>query len=162
MSFLTKKIVTFKIDGKEVAAPEGIPILDVAQQNGFEITNLCFNRKLKPFAACRTCMVEVHDKDGNKKLVYLTLDQENNPGNPLLLHEEPIYMDEKIVGKTSSGQYSFYYKKSISMGHITLAETFNLNEIKNNKFEIEVAKKRYLARLNIEPLHDAKNILIRK
>ena len=48
------------------------------------------------------------------------------------------------------------------MGHITLAETFNLNEIKNNKFEIEVAKKRYLARLNIEPLHDAKNILIRK
>ena len=53
MSITARKIVSFKIDGKEFQAPEGIPILDAAQQNGFEISNLCFNRKLKPFAACR-------------------------------------------------------------------------------------------------------------
>ncbi|MBI29658.1 MAG: sarcosine dehydrogenase [Pelagibacteraceae bacterium] len=133
------------------------------EENPFEVgLNMFVSFKKREKFIGREKMESIEKKGCNKKLVYLTLDQENNPGNPLLLHEEPIYMDEKIVGKTSSGQYSFYYKKSISMGHITLAETFNLNEIKNNKFEIEVAKKRYLARLNIEPLHDAKNILIRK
>ena len=71
-------------------------------------------------------------------------------------------MDGKIVGKTSSGQYSFNYKKSISMGHITLDDNFRVNEIKDRKFEIEVAKKRYEAHINIKPLHDPKNILIKK
>ena len=69
MSIVAKKICNFKINDKEVTAPEGMPILDAAQRNGFQITNLCFNRKLKPFAACRTCMVEVKD-DGKKELVY--------------------------------------------------------------------------------------------
>ena len=98
----------------------------------------------------------------NKKLIYLTLSQDNPPGEPLLLHEEPIYMDNKIVGKTSSGVYSFNYKKSISMGHIKLDEIFNLNDISKNTFEIEVAKKRYKAEFNLQPIHDAKNILMRK
>ena len=102
-------------------------------------------------------------KEGcSKRLVYLTLEKQNNPGNPLLLHEEPIYMDNKIVGKTSSGQYSFNYNKSISMGHVRLNENFKLNDIKNNQFEIEVAKKRYEAKINLQPLHDPKNILIKK
>ena len=69
MSIVAKKICNFKINDKEVTAPEGMPILDAAQRSGFQITNLCFNRKLKPFAACRTCMVEVKD-NGKKELVY--------------------------------------------------------------------------------------------
>ena len=107
-------------------------------------------------------MESIHITGCNKRLIYLTLKKEDNPGNPLLLHEEPIYMNNKIVGKTSSGQYSFNYKKSMSMGHITLKENFKLNDIQNNNFEIEVAKKRYEAKLNLKPLHDPKNILIKK
>ena len=67
-----------------------------------------------------------------------------------------------LVGKTSSGVYSFNYKKSISMGHVKLDEIFKLSDITNNSFEIEVAKKRYKAELNLQPMHDAKNILIKK
>ncbi|MFQ5717432.1 MAG: molybdopterin-dependent oxidoreductase, partial [Nitrospinales bacterium] len=66
---VAKKTVNFKINDKAVKAPEGTPILEAAKRNGFEITNLCFNRKLKPFAACRTCMVEMRT-NGNKELVY--------------------------------------------------------------------------------------------
>ena len=55
-------------------------------------------------------------------------------------------MNNKIVGKTWAGQYSCNYKKSMSMGHITLKENFKLRDIENNKFEIEVAKKRYEAK----------------
>ncbi|MFQ5673728.1 MAG: molybdopterin-dependent oxidoreductase [Nitrospinales bacterium] len=69
MTTATQKIVTFKIDNREVKAREGIPILEAAKQNGFEITNLCYNQKLKPFAACRTCMVEMRS-NGDKELVY--------------------------------------------------------------------------------------------
>ena len=110
----------------------------------------------------REVMESIHKTGCDKRLVYLTLEKEDSPGNPLLLHEEPIYMNNEIVGKTSSGQYSFNYKKSMSMGHITLKENFKLSDIQNNDFEIEVAKKRYGAKLNLTPLHDPKNILIKK
>ncbi|MFQ5450543.1 MAG: molybdopterin-dependent oxidoreductase [Nitrospinaceae bacterium] len=69
MSTVVKKTIQFKINGKEVSAPEGTVILEAAKQHGFEITNLCYNRKLKPFAACRTCMVETRT-NGEKDLVY--------------------------------------------------------------------------------------------
>jgi formate dehydrogenase alpha subunit len=69
MSTAAKKEVHFKIDGKEITAPDGTVILDVAKRNGIPITNLCSHRNLKPFAACRTCMVEVTD-NGKKQLVY--------------------------------------------------------------------------------------------
>ena len=34
--------------------------------------------------------------------------------------------------------------------------------IQNNNFEIEVAKKKYSAKLEFKPLHDPKNILLKK
>jgi formate dehydrogenase (NADP+) alpha subunit len=70
MSTVVKKIVNFKINGEEASAPEGTVIIEVAKQHGVEITNLCYNRKLKPFAACRTCMVDIRTPEGNKELVY--------------------------------------------------------------------------------------------
>ena len=69
MSTVVKKTINLKIDGKDVTAKEGTVILEAAKQHGFEVTNLCYNRKLKPFAACRTCMVETVT-DGEKDLVY--------------------------------------------------------------------------------------------
>tara|TARA_Y100000590_G_C14846885_1_gene686118 strand:- start:48 stop:506 length:459 start_codon:yes stop_codon:yes gene_type:complete len=101
-------------------------------------------------------------KDCNKRLVFLTLENSENPGSPLLLHEEPIYMNNKIVGKTTSGNYSFYFKKNMSIGLIKLDDNFKIKDLINNQFEIEVAKKRYEAKLNLEPLHDPKNKYIRE
>lgn len=69
MSTVVKKTINVKIEGKEVSAPEGTVILEVAKQQGYDVSNLCYNRKLKPFAACRTCMVETV-VDGKKELVY--------------------------------------------------------------------------------------------
>ena len=70
MSTVVRKTINFKINGKDVSAPEGTLIIEVAKQHGFEITNLCYNQKLKPFAACRTCMVDVRGPDGKKEMVY--------------------------------------------------------------------------------------------
>ena len=69
MSTVSKKNCDINIDGKEVTVPEGTVILEACNQNGVPVSNLCYNRKLKPFAACRTCMVETI-VDGKKELVY--------------------------------------------------------------------------------------------
>jgi len=70
----------------------------------------------------------------------------------LLLHDEPIYCDEKIVGRTTSGNYSFNYKKNISFGYVK-----GDVDISNKDIEIEVEKKKYKAVLEEQPLHDSEN-----
>lgn len=94
-------------------------------------------------------------KKKNKKLIMLTL-EETTAGNPLLLHDEPIYYNNKIVGETTSGNYSFTYKKNLAFGYID--NNIDLNSKDSKFFEIEVAKKKYKANVLKEPLHDPENL----
>ena len=93
-----------------------------------------------------------------KQLVMLTIN-DSKPGHPLLLHDEPIYCDGKIVGETTSGNYSFNYKKNMSLGYINIPNS--KKEIQHKQFQIEVAKIKYNATLELNALHDPKNILIK-
>ena len=79
---------------------------------------------------------------------------DTTPGNPLLLHDEPIYYEGNIVGETTSGNYSFIYNKNIAFGYIDNKLNF---DIINSDFEIEVAKKKYKAKVLKEALHDPEN-----
>ena len=78
----------------------------------------------------------------------------SKPGTPLLLHEEPIYLDDKIIGRTTSGNYSFNYNKNLSFGYVI--SKFSNEELVNMKLYIEVAKKKYQARVELSPLKDKK------
>jgi len=60
--------VSLTIDGKNVQAEKGMTIIQAAQQAGITIPNLCHDDRLKPYGACRLCMVEI-GKNGRKKLV---------------------------------------------------------------------------------------------
>ena len=80
--------------------------------------------------------------------------KESKPGEPLLLHEEPIYLDDKIIGKTTSGNYSFNYNKNLSFGYIK-SKFFNDKLIENNIF-IEIEKKKYPAEILLKPLKNQK------
>ena len=79
---------------------------------------------------------------------------ESTPGNPLLLHDEPIYYQGNIVGETTSGNYSFTYDKNLAYGYIDSKLDF---DIINSDFEIEVAKKKYKVTVLKEALHDPEN-----
>ncbi len=59
--------VRFTINGSEVAAEPGEMLLDVARRNGIFIPTLCHHMALKPYSACRVCIVEVR-KSHRKKL----------------------------------------------------------------------------------------------
>jgi bidirectional [NiFe] hydrogenase diaphorase subunit len=48
-----------KINGKNVTAKDGMSVLDVARAYGIEIPTLCSNDALKPYGACRMCLVEI-------------------------------------------------------------------------------------------------------
>jgi len=76
--------------------------------------------------------------------------KENKPGFPLLHHEEPIYIDNKIIGKTTSGNYSFNYNKNMSFGYINTELTND--ELKDKKIYIEIEKQKYLAEVLLKPL----------
>ena len=62
------KTVSLKIDGKKVEAPEGATILEAAKSAGIRIPHLCYHEDLKPYGACRLCIVEIGENDP-KKLV---------------------------------------------------------------------------------------------
>ena len=79
----------------------------------------------------------------------LTL-KENKPGKPLMLHDEPIYFEEKIIGRTTSGNYSFNYKKNLAFGYIENNYLEN-NLLKGNLY-IEIEKIKYSAELILNPL----------
>jgi len=60
--------VNLTIDGKTVEAEEGAMLLKVAREAGSDIPSLCHNDEVKPYGACRMCMVEVEER-GRKRLV---------------------------------------------------------------------------------------------
>ena len=96
-------------------------------------------------------LLKIKDKKINKRFVILTL-KNNKPGSPLLLHEEPIYLEDKVIGRTTSGNYSFNYKKNISFGYIK--NEYSTDELIKGNLFIEIEKKKYPAILELKPLKD--------
>ena len=84
----------------------------------------------------------------------LTL-KDSKPGEPLLLHDEPIYNDKDIIGITTSGNFSFNFNKNLAFGYIN-SELSKEDIAKENLF-IEVQKKKYPASIILKPLN-SKNI----
>ena len=98
----------------------------------------------------KKALLKIKEKKQKKKLITLSLEK-SDPGKPLLLHDEPIYLDEKIIGRTTSGNYSFNYNKNLSFGYVNTDNT--LKELCNKNLFIEVEKKKYKAKIEINPLN---------
>ena len=88
----------------------------------------------------RKALEKIQKEKIKSRLVMLTL-KDSKPGAPLLLHDEPIYINNDIIGRTTSGNYSFNYKKNLSFGYI---ETDYSNvELTKMDLYIEVDKQKY-------------------
>jgi len=55
-------MLSFTIDGQPVKGEEGQNVLEVALDAGFDIPHLCYNENVKPYGACRLCLVEISRK----------------------------------------------------------------------------------------------------
>ena len=94
-------------------------------------------------------LLKIKDKRLDKRFVMLVL-KNNKPGYPLLLNEEPIYLNNDIIGKTTSGNYSFNFKKNLSFGYVK--SNLSNNELINQDLYIEIEKKKYPVELLLRPL----------
>ena len=101
---------------------------------------------------------KIKNRKLTKQIVMLSL-KESQPGLPLMLHDEPIYCDNQIVGRTTSCNYSFVYKKNMALGYINLCNP--KKELAKKVFFIEVEKKRYEAVLHENILHDPENKIMK-
>jgi formate dehydrogenase alpha subunit len=52
-------MIELTINDKKITVEEGITILNAALRNGIKIPNLCYDKRLRPYGACRLCVVEV-------------------------------------------------------------------------------------------------------
>ena len=102
----------------------------------------------------KEALLKIKDKKQNKKLVMLVM-KDSKPGEPLLLHDEPIYNDKGIIGRTTSGNFSFNYNKNIAFGYINF--DFTKEELLKQNLFIEVEKKKYPVSTISKPLN-SKNI----
>ena len=88
----------------------------------------------------KDALLEIKKKKIDRKFAMFTL-KNNKPGKPLLLHDEPIYLNEKIIGRTTSANYSFNFKKNLIFGYIK--NEFSNDQLKSKNLFVEVEKKKY-------------------
>ena len=98
----------------------------------------------------RKALLKFKEKPPSKQFIMLTL-KENKPGKPLLLHDEPIYLNNKIIGRTTSGNYSFCFNKNLTFGYVT--GDISREKLQKEKIFVEVAKIKYVAELKTECLN---------
>ena len=98
----------------------------------------------------KKALLKIKDKKQIKKFIMLTLKQ-SKPGEPLMLHDEPIYLDGKIIGRTTSGNYSFNFNKNLAFGYVKMEK--DLISIKDKILEIEIEKNKYKAEILTKPLN---------
>ena len=98
----------------------------------------------------REVLEKIKDKNTDKKLKMIILEN-SKPGEPLLLHDEPIFFKNKIVGRTTSGNFSFNFNKNLAFGYVKIDE--DIKSLKKNIIEIEIEKKRYEAEILTKPLN---------
>jgi formate dehydrogenase alpha subunit len=57
-------IIKLTIDGDVVEARKGMTVLEVAEESGYFIPTLCSDHDLKPYGACRLCVVQIDGTRG--------------------------------------------------------------------------------------------------
>jgi len=144
----------------EVAKPRLIPLLLATTLGGMALTEewplsspklICTLGGGALAAAAAGALNCLWEMELDKRMMMFTL-KDSKPGEPLLLHEEPIYMDDKIIGRTTSGNYSFCYDKNLSFGYVNSGNT--VETLKDKNIYIEIEKQKYPVEVLEKPLNN--------
>lgn len=93
-----------------------------------------------------------------RRLVQIRLDM---PKPPMLYHNEPIWCGGKLAGEVTSGAFGHTIGASLGMGYVSHADGVDPAWLASNAFDVEVAWRRYPARLQIAPWYDPKSDRVR-
>jgi heterotetrameric sarcosine oxidase gamma subunit len=96
-----------------------------------------------------------------KRLVCIALDDSSEQA-PMMYHEEPIYRDGVIVGSTTSGAWGHRVNRSLALGYVRNGEGGVTGDwLDSGKWEVEIAWKRYRARVQLRSFYDPKGEIIK-
>ena len=88
----------------------------------------------------------------NKRLVQVKLGEDA----PLLYREEPIYLDGKIVGGTTSGNYGHRIGASLGMGYVSHPEGVTKDLLTSGRWEVNVEGRMVPATVQLGAFYDPK------
>jgi 4-methylaminobutanoate oxidase (formaldehyde-forming) len=94
------------------------------------------------------------------RLVQVRLDDASDSA-PILEHNEPIWRNAERVGVISSGGWGFRVEASLGAGYVACPEGVTTDWMDKGRFEVEVALKRYPARVQFKPFYDPSGARIR-
>jgi 4-methylaminobutanoate oxidase (formaldehyde-forming) len=80
---------------------------------------------------------------------------------PHLYHNEPIMRDGEIVGSVTSGAYGHRIGASLGMGYVSCPGGVAPDWLANGNWQVEIAWKRYPAKLQMRPWYDPKGDRVR-
>jgi len=85
-----------------------------------------------------------------RRLVHLKLHDDA----PILLHDEAIFRDGKIVGQVTSGGFGYTVGSSVGLGYVDMPDGFDRSLVETGSFEIEIAGDMFGADASLKPFYD--------
>lgn len=112
------RILTFKINDRDVSSREDETILSVARQNNIAIPTLCHLDGLSPYGGCRLCIVEIKNT-GRLVPACITLPQE---GIEVVTHTQRVIAYRKNILELIFSERNHVCAVCISNGHCELQD----------------------------------------
>jgi 4-methylaminobutanoate oxidase (formaldehyde-forming) len=105
------------------------------------------------FIGIESFKAQLAAKSTDRRLVQFKLDDKD----AMLFHNEPIVMNDEIVGYLTSGMYGHALGSAVGMGYVNVKDLSSAG-ILGAKFEIEIALKRYSAKASLQGFYDPKGL----
>jgi 4-methylaminobutanoate oxidase (formaldehyde-forming) len=98
----------------------------------------------------RDALLAQKDQVRTKRLIQFRLEDPDR----LLYHDEPIFRDDVLVGRTSSGAWSYTENRCLAMGYINHEGGVTAEYLDAGEFKIEVAGVRIPATASVRSFYD--------
>ena len=101
----------------------------------------------------RDALLSQRDRPRTRRLVQFRLEDPER----LLYHDEPILRDAKLVGRTSSGMWSYTEDRALAMGYVEAADAVDAAYVADGSWEIEVAGEPVPATASLRSFYDPRS-----
>ncbi|HEX5814748.1 MAG TPA: FAD-dependent oxidoreductase [Methylomirabilota bacterium] len=105
----------------------------------------------------REALLRRRDRPRSRRLLTFTLDDPE----PLLLGDEPIWRDGRLVGRITSGAYGHTLGRSVGMGYVSHPDGVDTTFLQSARWELEIATARVPATAHLEPPYDPTSARVR-
>jgi 4-methylaminobutanoate oxidase (formaldehyde-forming) len=107
----------------------------------------------------RDALLRQKEKGVNRRLVHFTLKDEMKH----LYHNEPIWRDDVLVGRITSGMFGHTIGKPLGLGYVESARGLaNPSFLEAGRYEIEIAGERVPAEASLRPFYDPSSRRVRE